>query len=350
MAKIFISYRRRDSGQIVASIYNYLAEAFGPGSVFIDTRDIADGQYFPLVIEDNLRDASVMLVVIGKAWLTPETDGHRRIDEPGDLVHAEVRLGLELARQEHLTLIPVLVDDAPMPLPEQLPPDLSDLHLRNAAQVHSSLTYLADDINRLLSDITQAGIYRRVGGRIEQPPDRFALLGAQVGGHDSPPQPEPRPAQAPQPEYRPNQGVLHAPATIPLTRATSGGAGASGAARAPSTAVKPAASRSSSAKMTGLEIALALLFELPGLIKGLFVIGVIVVVIIAVMNLNNGGLTEHSTCQQYEQASYDDQTKVLQQMMAAHHDTSYIETARVSVGLYCNVEGPNVPIDGVYGG
>lgn len=349
MAKIFISYRRRDTGQIVASIYNYVAEAYGPENVFIDTRDIPDGQYFTLVIEHNVRDASVMLVVIGKDWLGIEDDGHRRIDEPADLVHAEVRLGLELAQQGRLTLIPILIDDAPILLPQQLPPDLSDLHWRNATQVHSSLTYLTDDMNRVLEDITQAGVHRRIGGRIVQPPDRFALLGVQAVDLDSPAQPEPRPAQpastAPTVGSAPVASSI--PPVTPAARATSGAPAAAGI---PSATVKPVA-RNSSAKMSGLEVALALLFELPGLIKGILVIGVIIVVIVTVTNLNNGGLTEHSSCQQFEQADSDAQNKVLQQMMAAHNDpSSNIGETRFSLTLYCNVMGPSAPIDGIYNG
>lgn len=352
MAKIFISYRRRDTGQIVASIYNYVAEAFGPESVFIDTRDIPDGQYFTLVIDNNIRDASVMLVVIGKSWLATEADGHRRIDEPGDLVHAEVKLGLELARQGRLTVIPILVDDAPMPPSQQLPPDLSDLHWLNAAQVHSSLVYLTDDINRVLDDISRAGIARRVGGRIEQPPDRFSLLGVQMVGLDSPAQPEPRPAQpaSSAPTVGSAPAAPAASSIPPVASAARATSGAPVAARAPSVAVKPVA-RSSSAKMSGLEVALALLLELPGLIKGILVIGVIIVVIVAVTNLNNGGLTEHSSCQQFEQADSDAQNKVLQQMMAAHNDpSSNIGETRFSLTLYCNVMGPSAPIDGIYNG
>jgi hypothetical protein len=341
MADIFISYRRRDSGQIVASIYNFIAEAFGPASIFIDTKGIPDGAYFTLVIEQNIRDAKVMLVIMGKDWLGMGSDGHRRIDEQDDLVRAEVRLGLELARQGRLALIPVLIDDAPMPSPQQLPSDLSDLHWRNAAQIHSSVTYLTDDINRLLDTINKAGVSRRKNGRIEQPPDRFALLfGASVidsepgqssqaaprpGSPTSPTTPTPaRAPTPPPPQQPPNRPISYSPPVRPPT----------------------------STSKNVLQLILAVLLELPGLIRGILILAVIVGGIILVKDaVFPPSLTEHSTCQQFEQADYNAQTQVLQQMMTAHGDKGGdIGTTRLSVGLYCNIMGPNAPIDGIYNG
>lgn len=344
VAKIFISYRRQDTGQIVASIYNFLAEAFGPGNVFVDTRNIPDGEYFKLVIEHNIRDAAVMLVVLGKNWLGSENNGHRRIDEQGDLVRAEVSLGLELARQGRLTLIPVLIDDTPMPA--DLPPDLSDVRWRNAAQVHSSLIYLTDDINRLLADIDKLGIPRQVSGRIEQPPDRFVLLGGAFAV-DSGSGPSPHVSSKSDSHSSPN---VAAPPTPPNAASYPNPSSPQRSLpKPPISSSRPPVATATKAGNNLLLVLLALFMELPGLIRGGIIVVVIVATVAAVMN-HGGGLTEHSTCQQYEQASYSDQTTVLQQMMAAHGDKGDIGTARLSVGLYCNVMGPNAPIDGVYNG
>ena len=62
----------------------------------------------------------------------------------------------------------------------------------------------------------------------------------------------------------------------------------------------------------------------------------------------NATLNEHSSCSQFEQADTDTQNKVLQQMMDAHNDHESVDTARFSVGLYCQIKGDNAPIDGVY--
>lgn len=81
---------------------------------------------------------------------------------------------------------------------------------------------------------------------------------------------------------------------------------------------------------------------------------VIVVIVGGVAFINScaasATLSEHSSCQQFQEASADAQTKVLQDMMAAHHDQESLSTARFSVTLYCNLEGGSAPIDGVYSG
>ena len=45
----------------------------------------------------------------------------------------------------------------------------------------------------------------------------------------------------------------------------------------------------------------------------------------------------------------DDQNRALQDMRAAHHDTSSIQATRVSLNLYCTIYGDSAPIDGIYG-
>ena|SRR5579884_3935286 len=83
--------------------------------------------------------------------------------------------------------------------------------------------------------------------------------------------------------------------------------------------------------------------------RGVIVIAVIVGGFLWVKSLVGGGLTEHSSCQDFQQASADAQNKVLQDMLAAHHSNDSIQLARFSVNLYCNVYGGSAPIDGIYG-
>ena len=176
MADIFISYRREDTQQIAASVYNFISEAFGSNHVFIDTANIGAGEKFMEVIQQNLSDARVMIVLIGKNWLGDKGDGSNRIDESEDPVHLEVRKGLELARAGNLAVIPVLIDNALMPTPSQLPADILDIQQINAEHIHSSLQYFEEDINRLLDLINQKGVVRRVNGRVKKAPQRLRLL------------------------------------------------------------------------------------------------------------------------------------------------------------------------------
>jgi hypothetical protein len=187
MAEIFISYRRQDSKQIVASIYNFVAEAFGPETVFFP------GSLYTLqVIEQNVRSAKIMLVLIGKDWFGSKADGTKRIDEQDDAVRAEVRMGLEYARQGRLAVIPILLNDTPMPTAQQLPSDLADLAEQNAERIRSDSQYFLDDINRLLNAIDERGVSRRLRGLIVSAPERMQynpILGLVL----SPSQPAPQP-------------------------------------------------------------------------------------------------------------------------------------------------------------
>ncbi len=62
----------------------------------------------------------------------------------------------------------------------------------------------------------------------------------------------------------------------------------------------------------------------------------------------NATLSEHSSCQQFEQADTATQDKVLQDMIVAHHSRGGISLTRFSVTLYCDTHGDNAPIDGIY--
>jgi TIR domain len=176
MTDIFISYRRQDTEQIVASIYNFISEAFGPDAVFVDTTSISAGEDFRHNITSNINQARIMLVVIGKDWFGEESNGARRIDRPNDPVRVEIQMGLERVRQGQMLIIPLLIDDARMPGSEQLPSDLQELAVQNAEQIHSSLRYFKYDINRLLDVLAQKGVRRRISGPIENAPNRYRSL------------------------------------------------------------------------------------------------------------------------------------------------------------------------------
>ncbi|MBX3430143.1 MAG: toll/interleukin-1 receptor domain-containing protein [Hyphomonadaceae bacterium] len=68
MAKIFISYRRDDSKWAAGRVREALDALLGPNSVFMDTADIVAGQTFKDTITTQIRNANVVVAVIGQNW------------------------------------------------------------------------------------------------------------------------------------------------------------------------------------------------------------------------------------------------------------------------------------------
>jgi hypothetical protein len=82
---IFINYRRTDAGWPADLLADKLKNAFGQNRVFLDVRGIEAGDDFALELESQLREAAVLLVLIGKDWLfTHDKFGRRRLDDEKD--------------------------------------------------------------------------------------------------------------------------------------------------------------------------------------------------------------------------------------------------------------------------
>jgi len=132
MGSIFLSYRREDSEGQAGRLYDDLVAVFGPDSVFMDVAAIQPGRDFRKSIDQSLNSCGVFLSLIGKSWLTAkDTSGQRRLDDPADFVRIET--GAALKRD--IPVIPVLVQGASAPKPDQLPDDLKELAFRNAVEL-----------------------------------------------------------------------------------------------------------------------------------------------------------------------------------------------------------------------
>jgi hypothetical protein len=129
---IFISYRRDDSEGEAGRLYDDLVRAYGNNAVFMDVAGIAPGLDFRKAIDDNVAGCGVFLAVIGPQWATiTDPDGHRRLDDANDFVRLEVASALA----RNIAVIPVLVHDARMPHPDQLPDNIKDLAFRNSVEI-----------------------------------------------------------------------------------------------------------------------------------------------------------------------------------------------------------------------
>jgi TIR domain len=160
-SRIFISYRREDSIAHVNALVHPLRERFGQDRLFKDTDSIAPGQDFLKAIQSQLESCPVFLAVIGSKWLTVQKpkSNTRRLDDPTDYLRVEVATAL---RNEKIRVIPILVGQASMPAPEDLPADLAELARRNGFELRDSrwdsdVTLLIQAIERAFADLASAG-------------------------------------------------------------------------------------------------------------------------------------------------------------------------------------------------
>ena len=132
MGAIFISYRREDSEGQAGRLFDDLVLKFGTESVFMDVADIEVGRDFRKAIDQSVSTCGVLLAIIGKHWLDAQNnEGKRRLDDPNDFVRLETASALK----RDIPVVPVLVQGATMPRPEQLPDDLKELTYRNGVEL-----------------------------------------------------------------------------------------------------------------------------------------------------------------------------------------------------------------------
>jgi len=148
MSGLFISYRRDDTAGHAGRLLDHLSRVFGADGVFMDVDDIQRGDTFADTLTERLRQADVLLAVIGKRWLTlTDAAGVRRLDKADDWVRNEVSAALAAGR----VVIPVLVGGAALPGAADLPEDLRALAERQMAEVRDGSWN--DDVARLCKDI-----------------------------------------------------------------------------------------------------------------------------------------------------------------------------------------------------
>ena len=135
MSRIFITYRREDTGSQAGRIYDWLGDHYGSDAVFKDVDSIDPGRPWRQAIENAVSGSDVVLALIGPGWLSELEHRAGRDDY--------VRYELETALAKDRRVIPLLVNGATMPAPEQLPPPLAPLTERHAYDL-SDLRFRSD--------------------------------------------------------------------------------------------------------------------------------------------------------------------------------------------------------------
>lgn len=162
---IFISYRRLDSAIFSQWLAAQLRAAYGQRCVFIDTENIRDAEIWAHKISTPLESARVVIVVIGKSWLSIKDEHERRrIDLPDDWVRREIEISLRGGK----TVIPLLIDGARLPVPEAIPESLANLLEIQARQVNAG--QIAKDIADLVVHIGERLGKQPVSAPFNYPP------------------------------------------------------------------------------------------------------------------------------------------------------------------------------------
>lgn len=134
MVKIFISYRRDDTGFGADRVHEAALEYVDdPTDVFMDIDGVPPGADFVDIISERIAECDVLFALIGRDWLNaadPES-GLRRLDDQNDFVRIEIASAL--ARD--IPVVPILLGGATMPRATDLPDDLKLLARRNASRV-----------------------------------------------------------------------------------------------------------------------------------------------------------------------------------------------------------------------
>lgn len=176
MQGIFINYRRQDSQSAAGRLADHIKENMVGVPVFRDVETIEPGVDFIEAINRALESCGVLLAVIGPHWVSlTDAAGRRRLDNPNDYTRLEITTAL---KRNDVRVIPVLVEGAQMPEPDDLPEDLQALCRRNAIELTDKRWNF--DVSQLIEAL------RKV---LDIAPPR----------PDPQPQPPPQPAPAPAP-------------------------------------------------------------------------------------------------------------------------------------------------------
>jgi len=143
--RVFLSYRREDSEDLVGRIRDRLVQRFGANAIFKDTDSIGPAAEVQKEIELEIQKSDALLVIIGERWM------RRRPEQSIDYVQFE----LETAFRHRIPVFPVLIRGTSMPRAEDLAESIRVLCDRNATSVrpdpdfHRDMDVLIDALQRI---------------------------------------------------------------------------------------------------------------------------------------------------------------------------------------------------------
>lgn len=177
---IFISYRRDDTAGHAGRLSDKLVDYFGKDQIFMDIDTIQPGEDFVQVIENAVGSCEILIAIIGRNWLRVPGETSKRLDNLNDFVRLEIAAALN----RDIRVIPVLVQRATMPKPQDLPDELSRLARRNALELTDTrwqrdVDQLINAIEKILDEQARRRATGRTGSQpelIPRPPRRLLLV------------------------------------------------------------------------------------------------------------------------------------------------------------------------------
>jgi hypothetical protein len=135
-------------------IYDRLVSQYGEKSIFMDIDNIPFGVDFRSHITKSLLESDILLAVVGSSWTGVGLDGQPRIAMEDDPVRVEI----ETALQNDISVIPVLIDRAVMPDVAMLPQTLASFPFLNGIPVDSGrdFSYHLDRLIRVIDEFLKA--------------------------------------------------------------------------------------------------------------------------------------------------------------------------------------------------
>lgn len=180
--RVFVSYRREDTSQVVARLVEHLTGLLDPDCIFWDQESLHGGQDWQAALRQEVERSSIVLVMIGAKWLlahNPES-GRRRLDEADDWVRCELEWALA---KKTGTIIPILVDGAVAPQERYLPNTIAALVKRQANRLRTTNNRdWQSDLGQLLIDAgLRAAEPQRAPAPARESADEYLLFRVQQG-------------------------------------------------------------------------------------------------------------------------------------------------------------------------
>jgi hypothetical protein len=115
--RAFINYREHDTGRTAFRLFDELERYLVEGQVFVDRKGIRGGEPWKGVLRSEVQNCTVMLVLIGKKWLTirDRQSGKRRIDMQEDWVRNEIESMRDPNRAKSDSVLPIAVGNSGAP-------------------------------------------------------------------------------------------------------------------------------------------------------------------------------------------------------------------------------------------